>query len=86
MITWGGRQTRLSAAMFFGSLAVFGTGLVALATYETYAIATGKQPITDYVKNEIRKQPMWADVVLLAAGVLIGHFWSSAPAIVEVEQ
>lgn len=80
---WGGRQTRLSAAAFFGSLAVFGTGLVALAVYETYAIGTGKQPITDYVKNEIRKQPMWADMVLLAAGILIGHFWSSAPAVVE---
>lgn len=80
---WGGHQTRLSAAAFFGALALFGTGLVALAAYETYAIGTGKQPVTDYVKNEIRRQPMWADMVLLGAGILIGHFWSSAPAVVE---
>lgn len=60
--------------------------LMSLGAYETYAVGTGKEPITDYVKNEIRKQPMWADMVLLALGILIGHFWSSAPAIVEQEK
>lgn len=77
-----GRQSRLSATLFFGALAFFGAGLTSLAIYETYALGTGKQPITDYVKNEIRRQPMWADMVLLSAGILIGHFWSSAPATV----
>lgn len=75
-----GRQSRFSAAFFFGALGAFAASLAGLAAYESYAIASGKQPITDYVKNEIRKQPMWADVVLLTAGILIGHFWSSAPA------
>lgn len=73
-------RTRLSASLFFGALAIVGAGLTALAAYESFAIATGTEPITDYVKNEIRRQPLWADLVLLAAGLLIGHFWDSAPA------
>jgi hypothetical protein len=83
MINLGNRQTRVSATLFFGVLTLGAVALVGLGSYETYAIATGKQPITDYVKNEIRRQPMWADVILLSLGILIGHFWSSAPAIVE---
>jgi hypothetical protein len=78
-----GRQTRFSAAFFFGALGIFAASLAGLAAYESYAIYTGKQPITDYIKNDIRKQPMVADLVLLAAGILIGHFWSSGPSKVE---
>lgn len=78
-----GRQTRFSAAFFFGALGIFAASLAGLAAYESYAIGSGKQPITDYIKNDIREQPMVADLVLLAAGILIGHFWSSAPAKVE---
>lgn len=74
------RRSRFSGAFFFGAVGLFALSLAGLSAYESYAIAAAKEPITDYVKNEIRKQPMWADLVLLAAGILIGHFWSSAPA------
>lgn len=83
MVNLGNRQTRFSASAFFGALTLGAIALAGLGAYETYAVATRKEPITDYVKNEIRKQPMWADMVLLAIGILIGHFWSSAPAVVE---
>ena len=77
------RRTRVSGTFFFGALALFAGSLTGLAAYEAFAIGSGTEPITEYTKNAIRKQPMLADLALLAAGVLIGHLWSSAPAVVE---
>lgn len=59
-------------ALLFGGL----TAMTAVATgwfgVETYLLATGKRPITWYVRNEASWHPGWTAVVLALAGFAVG--------------
>jgi hypothetical protein len=58
--------------------ALFGVIFLALA-FESWALLTHHEPITDYVRPAVHAYPGWAFVFAVAIGILLGHFlWGPA--------
>ncbi len=50
-----------------------------LLTYETWALFTGHEPITDYVRPAVQAYPGYAFAVAVVVGIVLGHFlWGPA--------
>ena len=57
---------------FFGALFL-------LLVFETWALATNHEPITDYVRPAVHSYPGFAFVIAVVVGMLLGHFlWGPA--------
>jgi hypothetical protein len=58
--------------------ALFGVIFLALA-FESWALLTDHEPITDYIRPAVHAYPGWAFVIAVALGMLLGHFlWGPA--------
>jgi len=58
--------------------ALFGVVFL-LLVFETWALLTGHEPITDFVRPAVHAYPGWAFVIAVAIGILLGHFlWGPA--------
>jgi hypothetical protein len=58
--------------------ALFGVIFLALV-YESWALLTNHQPITDYIRPAVNSYPGWAFVTAITIGILLGHFlWGPA--------
>ena len=58
--------------------ALFGVIFVMLA-FETWALFTNNEPITDYVRPAVHSYPGSAFVIAIVVGILLGHFlWGPA--------
>jgi len=58
--------------------AFIGTILL-LMIYETWALFTGHQPITDAARGAIHEFPGWAFVIAIVVGMVLGHFLWGGP-------
>ncbi len=73
-------QLRPGVAFWFslGVTALIG-GILALLVYETWALFTGHEPITDVVRSSVKTFPGWAFAIAIVVGLAVGHFlWGSA--------
>ena len=52
---------------FFGAIFL-------LLVFETWAILTNHEPITDYVRPAVHAYPGYAFVIAVVVGILLGHF------------
>jgi hypothetical protein len=58
--------------------ALFGVIFLALI-YESWALLTNHEPITDFVRPAVHTYPGWAFAAAIAIGILLGHFlWGPA--------
>ena len=58
--------------------AFFGVVFLLLA-FETWALFTNHEPITDYVRPAVHDYPGYAFVIAVVIGLLLGHFlWGPA--------
>ena len=58
--------------------ALFGVITLALA-FESWALLTGHEPITDYVRPAVHSYPGVAFFIAVVIGLLLGHFlWGPA--------
>ena len=58
--------------------ALFGAIFLLLA-FETWALFTGRTPISDYIKPAVHSYPGAAFVIAVVIGILLGHFlWGPA--------
>jgi hypothetical protein len=64
-----------ASSLFFGAATLASIALTVLLTFETWALATGHQPITGYVRHAVENYPKGAFVVAIALGMLLGHFF-----------
>jgi hypothetical protein len=64
-----------SGAALAGAAAVFAAGATGLLTWETYALATGRKPITDRVRRQAREHPYTAGILACGACLLLGHLY-----------
>jgi len=50
-----------------------------LMAFETWALFTGNNPISDYFRETVHAFPGWAFVVAILVGITLGHFlWGPA--------
>ena len=57
--------------------AAFGV-LDLMLVYETWALATGNKPLTDYIRPAVHSYPGWAFVIAVGVGLVLGHLlWGS---------
>ena len=73
-------KTRIAIGNMFSWLvtALFGILFLALA-FESWALITHNELITDYVRPAVHAYPGWAFVIAVAIGILLGHFlWGPA--------
>lgn len=73
-------RIRLGGAFWFSlGVTTFVGGILALLVYETWALFTGHEPITDIVRSSVKTFPGWAFVIAIVVGLAVGHFlWGSA--------
>jgi hypothetical protein len=65
--------------LFSWLVAAFFGVIFLLLAYETWALFTGHEPITDYVRPAVQAYPGYAFVVAVVIGILLGHFlWGPA--------
>jgi hypothetical protein len=58
--------------------ALFGV-ITLLLAFESWALLTGHEPITDYVRPAVHNYPGTAFVIAVVVGILLGHFlWGPA--------
>jgi hypothetical protein len=58
--------------------ALFGA-ITLLLAFESWALLTGHEPITDYVRPAVHNYPGTAFVIAVVVGILLGHFlWGPA--------
>jgi hypothetical protein len=58
--------------------ALFGVLFLALA-FESWALITHNELITDYVRPTVHAYPGWAFAIAVSIGILLGHFlWGPA--------
>jgi hypothetical protein len=58
--------------------ALFGA-IFLLLIFESWAVITGHEPITDYVRPAVHNYPGSAFVIAIVIGILLGHFlWGPA--------
>ena len=71
---------RLGVAFWFSlGVTAFVGGILALLVYETWALFTGHEPITDIVRSSVKTFPGWAFAMAIVVGLAVGHFlWGSA--------
>lgn len=53
--------------------------ILLLLVYETWALLTGHEPITDAVRRVIHEFPGWALAIAIVMGMLLGHFVWGGP-------
>ncbi|HKW70454.1 MAG TPA: hypothetical protein VJP81_07705 [Candidatus Dormibacteraeota bacterium] len=57
--------------------ALFGA-ITLLLAYESWAILTNHEPITDFIRPAVHSYPGIAFVIAVVIGILLGHFlWGS---------
>jgi hypothetical protein len=71
-------RNRLDVAISAMVTAGFGV-LELLLVYETWALATGHRPLTDYIRPAVHAYPGWAFVIAVATGLILGHLLWGAP-------
>jgi len=50
-----------------------------LLVFETWALYTGNEPITDYIRPAVHAYPGFAFAIAVVIGILLGHFlWGPA--------
>ena len=59
--------------------AAFGV-LDAMLVYETWALATGNKPLTEYIRPAVHAFPGWAFLIAVAVGLVLGHLLWGSPA------
>ena len=58
--------------------ALFGA-ITLLLSYESWALLTGHEPITDFIRPAVHSYPGIAFVIAVVIGILLGHFlWGPA--------
>jgi hypothetical protein len=57
------------------AVALLGLAICLMMAYEAWALKTGRQPITGFVRNGLRGRPHLAYLAALAVGALAGHFF-----------
>jgi hypothetical protein len=58
--------------------ALFGV-IFLILVFESWAVITGHEPITDYVRPAVHNYPGSAFVIAIVIGILLGHFlWGPA--------
>lgn len=58
--------------------ALFGV-ITVLLGYESWALLTGHNPITEYIRPAVHSYPGFAFVIAVVIGILLGHFlWGPA--------
>ena len=62
----------------FSWLVTAGVIFLALA-FESWALITNHEPITDYIRPAVHSYPGWAFLIAVAIGVLLGHFLWGLP-------
>jgi hypothetical protein len=60
--------------------------ILLLLVYETWALFTGHEPITNAVRGVIHQFPGWAFVIAIVIGMLLGHFVWGGPGMALVRQ
>ena len=63
------------AVLLASATALLAFAVALLMVYEAWALKTGRQPITGFVRNGLRGHPHLAYLVALLAGALLGHFF-----------
>jgi len=73
-------RLNLGIAFWFSlGVTVFIGGILALLVYETWALLTGHEPITNIVRSSVKTFPGWAFAIAIVVGLAVGHFlWGSA--------
>lgn len=66
---------QLTSTLFFGAATIASLALTILLVFETWALGTGHQPITGYVRHGIENFPKIFFVIAIAVGMLLGHFF-----------
>jgi hypothetical protein len=70
--------TALSNLFSWFVTAFFGV-IFLLLVFETWALFTNHEPITDYVRPAVHSYPGSAFVIAIVIGILLGHFlWGPA--------
>ncbi len=70
--------TALSNLFSWFVTAFFGV-IFLLLVFETWALFTNHEPITDYVRPPVHSYPGSAFVIAIVIGILLGHFlWGPA--------
>ena len=65
--------------LFSAIIFLFIGGILALLVYETWALLTGHEPITNIVRSSVKTFPGWAFAIAIVVGLAVGHFlWGSA--------
>ncbi|HYS97058.1 MAG TPA: hypothetical protein VEM94_01560 [Candidatus Dormibacteraeota bacterium] len=58
--------------------ALFGA-ITLLLAFESWALLTNREPITDYIRPAVHTYPGFAFVIAVVIGILVGHFlWGPA--------
>ena len=58
--------------------ALFGA-ITLLLAFESWALLTNQEPITDYIRPAVHSYPGVAFVIAVVVGILVGHFlWGPA--------
>jgi uncharacterized membrane protein YeaQ/YmgE (transglycosylase-associated protein family) len=60
--------------------------ILLLMVYETWALFTGHEPITNAVRGVIHEFPGWALVIAIVIGMLLGHFVWGGPGMAALRQ
>lgn len=71
-------RNRLDVTISALVTAAFGV-LDLMLVYETWALATGHKPLTDYIRPAVHAYPGWAFVIAVAVGLVLGHLLWGAP-------
>lgn len=65
--------------LFSSLVTAFFGALFLLLVFETWALFTNHEPITDYVRPAVHSYPGFAFVIAVVVGMLLGHFlWGPA--------
>ena len=65
--------------LFSWFVAAFFGVIFLLLAFETWALYTGNEPITDYIRPAVHSYPGYAFAIAVVIGILLGHFlWGPA--------
>jgi len=71
---------RIGRANLFSLLVTALVGAIfLLLAFETWALFSGNEPITEYVRGAVHAFPGWAFAIAIVIGIALGHFlWGPA--------
>ena len=65
--------------VFSWLVAAFLGAIFLMLAYETWALFTGNETISDFVRPAVRAFPGWAFAAAIVVGITVGHFlWGPA--------